>query len=238
MKQVLFSLLCACLLSVTACKDINPNAINKTIPVAEYEQKLNAGTDVQLIDVRSTEEYNGGHLKNARNIDVNGGDFDEQANTLKKDKPVLVYCLSGGRSADAASKLKDMGFKEVYNMQGGIMAWTSQGKPVEKGAAPTTAGMTMASFTEQVKKSAYVLVDFNAKWCGPCKKMNPILDEVAELKKDKLSLLKIDADENATLLNEKKIEGIPYLELYKDGQLVWKHEGYIEKDQLLKETQL
>lgn len=237
MKQLLFILSVTALLGVTSCKESNTNAINKTIPIAEYEQKL-TNADIQLIDVRSTEEFNGGHLKNARNIDVNAGDFDEQVNTLKKDKPVLVYCLSGGRSADAAAKLKDMGFKEVYNMQGGIVAWNAQGKPLEKGAAPRATGMTIADLTEQVKKSTYVLVDFNATWCGPCKKMNPILDEIAESKKDKLSLLKIDADSNPELLNQKKIEGIPYLELYKDGQLVWKHEGYIEKDQLLKETQL
>lgn len=216
----------------------NGAGINKLIAVEEYDQKLKTTGDVQLVDVRTTEEYNAGHLKNARNINVNADDFKEQVGSLNKKKPVMVYCKSGGRSAKAAEQLKDMGFTEVYNMDGGIMKWQAAGKPVEAGSAPKVTGMTMADLKQQVSKGQYVLVDYNAKWCGPCKKLSPILDGIAEKKKDKMTLLKIDADENPVLLNEKKIEGIPYLELYKDGQLVWKHEGFIEEAQILSETQL
>jgi thioredoxin-like negative regulator of GroEL len=68
--------------------------------------------------------------------------------------------------------------------------------------------------------------------------MLPFLEAIAEKKKDKMTLLKVDADDNKDLLKQKSISGIPYLELYQDGKLIWKHEGFIEEVDLLKETKL
>lgn len=237
MRNILSVLLLCAFTCLAACKNKDVNEINATLPVDQYEQKMNSMPNMQLVDVRTTEEYNAGHLKNARNININARDFDEQIASLNKKRPVFVYCLSGGRSSTAATKMKELGFKEIYNMDGGIMKWKAANKATESGAASPTANMTIDDLQKQVS-TGYTLVDYNAKWCGPCKKMNPILESVAEKKSNKLKLLKIDADENPSLLDQKKIEGIPYLELYKDGQLVWKHEGYIEEAQLLTETQL
>ncbi len=238
MKRILSVILLCSFTTLFACKDdYKGPLVNTTLPVEEYEKKMAELPDEQLVDVRTTEEFNAGHLKDARNINIEAKDFNEQIASLKKTRPVFVYCKSGGRSSRAADKLKELGFKQVYNMDGGMMKWQAAGKPVEVGSAPTTEGMSEEDLKKQVAKG-YVLVDYNAKWCGPCKKMNPILEGLAEKKKDKMTLLKIDADENPILLTQKKIEGIPYLELYKDGQLVWKHEGYIEEAQLLTETQL
>jgi thioredoxin 1 len=69
--------------------------------------------------VRTSDEFLGRHLQNAKNIDVGGGSFEQQIETLDKSKPVLVYCLSGGRSSSAASKMREAGFKEVYELDGG-----------------------------------------------------------------------------------------------------------------------
>ncbi len=214
-------------------------AVNATIPVADFEQKITAQQGIQLIDVRTPEEFAGGHIKNAVNIDIKGDDFDKELAKLDKSKPVMVYCLSGGRSSKAASKMKDEGFSEVYNLDGGIMSWKSAGKPVESGSTTSKAlGMSVADLEHLVTKSKYVLVDFNAQWCEPCKKMMPILEALAERKKADLSLVKIDADANEALLNAKGISGIPYLELYQDGKLVWKHSGFMEEKELLAETKL
>ncbi len=77
---------------------------------------------VQVVDVRSPEEYAAGHLANAINIDVNRKDFDKQIETLKKKKPVAVYCRSGRRSKIAAGKLADKGYT-VYELDHGIAKW-------------------------------------------------------------------------------------------------------------------
>jgi thioredoxin 1 len=123
----------------------------------------------------------------------------------------------------------------------GMIAWNSANKPVEtveSVVGPKVKGLTETEYLETVKSDKYVLVDFNAVWCGPCKKLTPILDKIAEDKKDKLILLKIDADENPELLQSKGIEGIPYLELYKDGKLVWSYKGFISESEILAQTKL
>lgn len=208
------------------------------LSVEEFDSMLSQN-GVQLVDVRTPKEYAGGHLKGAVNYNINSADFEANIGKLDKSKPVMVYCLAGGRSAEAASIMADLGFKTLYDMQGGIMRWSAAGKLLDTGNAENqTAGMTADDFNRQLQTDKYVLVDYNAEWCKPCKKMLPILEALAEQKKEKMILLRIDADENKALLQQKGIAGIPYLELYKDGKLLWKHEGAIDEATLLKETSL
>jgi|SRR5690554_1008347 len=81
----------------------------------------------QLIDVRTLEEFNEGHVQNAQNICVTDADFKENISKLDKNEPVYLYCRSGKRSAKASQILKEMGFKEIYDMEGGFLEWQSQG---------------------------------------------------------------------------------------------------------------
>lgn len=96
----------------------------------EFENMLSKDATVQLVDVRTPEEYAAGHLRGAVNIDWYADDFLETAKAkLTPEHPVLVYCRSGKRSAAAAAKLEGIGFK-TYNLLGGYMGWTEAGKPV------------------------------------------------------------------------------------------------------------
>ncbi|MGB5236809.1 MAG: rhodanese-like domain-containing protein [Flavobacteriaceae bacterium] len=80
--------------------------------------------DVQLIDVRTPREYRSGHLGKAINIDYHKRkEFIDAFETLNKEKPLYIYCRSGVRSAKAAHKLIAMGFKKIYDLEGGIMNW-------------------------------------------------------------------------------------------------------------------
>ena len=89
-----------------------------------FEKKLSEDGSVQLVDVRTADEFKAGHLVAAVPIDWFSKSFlDEALNTLDKERPVLVYCRSGRRSAAAAAKLSKAGFK-VYNLEGGYLAWT------------------------------------------------------------------------------------------------------------------
>ncbi|OJW82035.1 MAG: hypothetical protein BGO69_15665 [Bacteroidetes bacterium 46-16] len=243
MRAIYSALIFSSFLYLASCQDATTadaqHNINKELQVDDYEQKLNATAGAQLVDVRTPGEYAEGHLKNSVNIDYNSDAFADKIARLDKQKPVFVYCLSGGRSSMAAEQMHNMGFSEVYNMKGGIMKWNRAGKPtVNGGESKKATGMSMDDFNKQVSKNGYVMVDYNAQWCAPCKKIAPMLDKVVSEKKGKLDLLKIDADENKELLNEKGIEGIPYLELYRDGKLVWTHSGLIDEATLLKETKL
>ncbi len=213
--------------------------IKGSLTIQEFDQRLNSDPNVQLLDVRTPEEFAEGHIKGAINYNIDSPDFNANIATLDKNKPVLTYCRSGRRSSAAADILYDKGFVEVYNMEGGILEWIAAGKPIEKDkSAADTEGLTMEAFSKLVESDKMVLVDFNAQWCGPCKFISPMLDRIANEKKDKVVLLKIDADKNSDLLTQKRIDAIPYLELYKNGKMIWSHMGIITEEQLLKETGL
>lgn len=97
-----------------------------------FTDKINQTPDALVIDVRTPQEYQEGHLANAKNIDWQGEHFEHQVMGLDKSKPVFVYCLKGGRSASAASKMRSMGFKEVYELEGGLDKWQAAKFPIVK----------------------------------------------------------------------------------------------------------
>lgn len=88
--------------------------------------------DITVLDVRTPGEFRQGHLRGARNINYFAPDFDQEVAGLDPDKPVLIYCRSGVRSASAVSTLEKAGIKKVYNLLGGILAWEGARLPVEK----------------------------------------------------------------------------------------------------------
>ena len=101
----------------------------ESVTADEFENALYDG-HIQLLDVRSVEEYAKGHIANAENIDVQQPDFIDKAQAmLDHTNPVYVYCRSGKRSMLAAQKLVKAGFK-VVNLRDGIMGWENAGKPV------------------------------------------------------------------------------------------------------------
>ncbi|MDE6770081.1 MAG: rhodanese-like domain-containing protein, partial [Muribaculaceae bacterium] len=103
----------------------------ETVSPDVFEKGLEKG-NVQLLDVRSAEEYAEGHLRDALNIDVQEPDFQAEATSqLEKDKPVYVYCRSGRRSLLAGSMLAKDGYT-VVDLDGGILGWEKAGLPVVK----------------------------------------------------------------------------------------------------------
>ncbi len=100
-------------------------SISEVLPAKAYKAKMDElGENLQLIDVRTPEEYNEGHIEGAVNIDFYGEDFLQQLEQkLDKEQPAMLYCRSGRRSAKAAEQMKGLGFKEVYDLKGGILDW-------------------------------------------------------------------------------------------------------------------
>jgi rhodanese-related sulfurtransferase len=104
-------------------------AIAKDVNVAGF-QDLMAREGALLLDVRSDGEWAEGHIEGAAYIPFASADFTDQLAALPKDRPVLIYCASGGRSAKAMQALNAAGHPEVYNLLGGIRAWQGAGNPL------------------------------------------------------------------------------------------------------------
>ena len=85
-----------------------------------------------VLDVRTPEEFAESHLAGAININVEGSGFEDAVGDLDEDAPVFVYCRSGRRSANAITIMQDLGFAELYDLDGGITSWAHAGLPTER----------------------------------------------------------------------------------------------------------
>ena len=99
--------------------------------ITPQELKVKMG-EVQLIDVRTPQEFAEGHLEGAVLIDYMGADFMNKMSKLDKTKDLYIYCRSGNRSGKAARKLESMGFSKVYDLKGGILNWNQNNMKVVK----------------------------------------------------------------------------------------------------------
>jgi thioredoxin 1 len=198
------------------------------LSINDFDKKLKEKVAIaQLVDVRTTEEFLRGHLKKATNLNFNDDNFEDLVKAkLDKTRPVFVYCFSGRRSADAAIFLRDLGFKEVYDMAGGFAKWTSSSKPYASDNITTQpiAAFTLENLDRVVKSNDVVLIDFYAEWCGPCKKMTPILNKIADENKG-IKLLKIDAEKSDNIASAFKVEEIPTYVIIKKSRQVWRGVG-------------
>ncbi len=205
------------------------------LSINDFETKLRENSGVaQLVDVRTPEEFMRGHLKRAINLNFNDDNFEDIVkNKLDKTRPVFVYCFSGRRSTDAAAFLRDLGYKEVYDMAGGFAKWTSSSKPYASDNTTTQpiAAFTLENLDRVVKSNNLVLIDFYADWCGPCKKMNPILNRIADQNKH-VKLLKIDAEKSDNIASVFKVEEIPTYVIIKNGRQVWRGVGEMDETEL------
>jgi phage shock protein E len=116
----------------SAAGGVAPDGRVELLTSAEAAALLEEKPRTLVIDVRSLDEYMSGHLVGAQNIDIQDADlWDRRVEPLDRDRPTIVYCRTGRRSADAARKLVTLGFAEVYDL-GGIGDWDEGDLPVDR----------------------------------------------------------------------------------------------------------
>lgn len=144
MKKTTFIIAIFCLLiSFISCNQTKENATettNKTIEqeiekldAAQFRIKMQQLEVYNLVDVRTPKEFEQASILKAKNIDFNGENFETELAKLDKEKPLFIYCKSGGRSAKAAEKAKEMGFEHVIELDGGYQTWEAPHRETQHG---------------------------------------------------------------------------------------------------------
>jgi len=91
----------------------------------------------------------------------------------------------------------------------------------------------MSKFNDLIKGETPVLVDFHATWCGPCKQLSPIIEEIAVDLKGKIKVIKIDIDKNQKAAEVYQIKGVPTMILFHKGKILWKQSGVMPKQNII-----
>jgi rhodanese-related sulfurtransferase len=124
MKKVIASL--AVVVLLTGCSS-SPSATD--LSVSEFTGKV-AEQGIVTLDVRTPGEFNEGHIEGAQLIDFQSGNFENEIAALDKSKTYAVYCRSGNRSGQAVKVMREAGFKNLYNLNGGVNDWANAGLPL------------------------------------------------------------------------------------------------------------
>ncbi|NQX37690.1 thioredoxin 1 [Pedobacter steynii] len=96
----------------------------------------------------------------------------------------------------------------------------------------------MSAFQELIQSETPVLVDFYADWCGPCKSMNPVIQEVARITEGRARVIKINIDKNQAAAAKYNVKAVPTFLLFKKGEIIWRHSGMIDQMSLLKQLSI
>jgi rhodanese-related sulfurtransferase len=118
------------MLFLLGCKDVPYNSYSSDITtgvnVEEAKKLIEEHSDLIIVDVRTPKEWEAGSLPGTINIDVKANDFESQIKKLDTSETFLVHCRSGARSSKAVKIMEDQGFKNIYHLDGGFLAWTKK----------------------------------------------------------------------------------------------------------------
>lgn len=198
--------------------------VAQTVDVAAFEKGLN--DKVQLLDVRTPEEYHQGHLENAMLANwQDNKEFMRRIAAMDSNEPVYIYCLSGGRSAAAKKALEKEGF-QVVELKGGITAWRHADKP--EISLKKTEEISAASYAAMLQSASVVLVDFGASWCPPCRRMEPVMEALTAKVSPEVPIIKMDGSSQTTLMKTHNVSVMPTYILYQNGKEVWRKSGMMK----------
>jgi thioredoxin 1 len=202
---------------------------------SERFKELTAQNNGVLLDVRTTSEFKNGHIADAGNLNYYALDFRKRLLLLPRNQPIYLYCNTGYRSEKAAEILTENGYADVYNLQHGIMEWELINLPVivEPDARRDTDNtMTPEQYHAILAAGSPVFFDFYAPWCGPCRKMMPMIDSVMVEYHPEILMHKVNVDASKKLVKELKLLGVPYLVLFNRGEMVFSKNGSLTRNEL------
>ncbi|MCC6818258.1 MAG: thioredoxin fold domain-containing protein [Bacteroidia bacterium] len=215
------------LMLVAACNSVSKSKVN-----SKDLSKLLSEPNVQILDVRTADEFKQGHIDKSINIDINHPKFDSLISVLYSSLPVYIVANSTENGEQGVTRMNILGFRQASYLDGAIKSWTDNGFELVQDKPKVVYESDTIPFLEARKGSKLVMVDFNATWCKPCKMLEPAVTKVHdELAKDVI-VYSIDTDVNPDLAREYQANSIPLLVFIKNGVEVHRSVGLISEPEL------
>ena len=153
----------------------------RNIDIIKFHEIASA-SNITILDVRTSQERANGYINNSTHIDFYDDSFIDKVNLLNKENPIYIYCKVGGRSAKVSEKISELGFKDVYNLEGGFITWAGHNLPfefnLENKSENLKQGFTKADIDSILSLKTKTLIYISTKWCAPCREMNPIVEKL------------------------------------------------------------
>lgn len=199
------------------------NQNGSTLQIDPFYAKIKEQKNPQIIDARAAQEFAINHINGAVNFNLESKNYTEYVARLDKSKPVFIYSIGAGRSAQLAKELVKNGFSEAYVLEGGIAAWIGSGKPFYFNSK---SKLTLAEYKKIIADNNIVLVDIGSQYCGACKKVKPVLETIRAEYGSNLKIVEIDLEDNPQIIADlKTVKVFPTLILYKKGKIIFKKDG-------------
>jgi rhodanese-related sulfurtransferase len=196
----------------------------------EFEKQLKQQS-VQVLDVRTSEEFRQGHINKALQADwLQKKEFSNRVQHLDKNLPILVYCASGVRSAEAGRWLRSNGYSNVYELKGGLLQWKAEDMAVVN--SKNEKQLSQKEYKSIITSKDEVLIHFGADWCPPCVKMKPALEEFRKGAGKNIPIEKIDAGVNTQLMKQLDVSTLPTFIFYKNGKEKARKQGVLSTEEL------
>ncbi|AWK06895.1 sulfurtransferase [Flavobacterium crocinum] len=199
------------------------NENHNSLSLDSFYSKIKSQKNPQIVDARTSEEFALNHIEGAVNFNLQSENYDQYIAKLDKSKPVFIYSIGAGRSVALEKELLKNGFSEAYSLEGGIANWIGNGKPFYSNLK---SKLSLAEFTKIIASNKNVLVDIGSKYCGPCKKVKPILETIRAEYGSNLKIVEIELEDSPQVIADlKTVKVFPTLILYENGKIIFKKEG-------------
>ena len=199
------------------------NEIHSSLSLDSFYSKIKSQKKPQIVDARTPEEFALNHIEGAVNFNLQSENYAQSVAKLDKSKPVFIYSIGAGRSVALEKELLKNGFSEAYSLEGGIANWIGNGKPFYSNLK---SKLSLAEFNKIIADNKTVLVDIGSKYCAPCKKVKPVLEDIRSEYGSNLKIVEIELEDSPQVIADlKTVKVFPTLILYQNGKIVFKKEG-------------
>ncbi|MDQ8014593.1 MAG: thioredoxin domain-containing protein [Flavobacterium nitrogenifigens] len=199
------------------------NEIHSSLSLDLFYSKIKSQKNPQIVDARTSEEFALNHIEGAVNFNLQSENYAQSVAKLDKSKPVFIYSIGAGRSVALEKELLKNGFSEAYSLEGGIANWIGNGKPFYSNLK---SKLSLAEFNKIIAENKTVFVDIGSKYCGACKKVKPVLENIRSDYGSNLKIVEIELEDSPQVIADlKTVKVFPTLILYENGKIIFKKEG-------------